>query len=203
MNYQQQNMYGGNSNMDGTPIEFLRQDLKSQQQNNKDDETNYSVGSIDTTSDIHNLVKEINTNIESKQKENNENKNENNTDTDTEESQKSEKSKKKKSKLTSNKLKNNSKNNKKNRKNKKRNFKKSNLCNTWEDYLYDFILLFIIFMLMSQEFVKNFIGSKIKIINVNDKGFVPFSGVVVYGFIFVTIFICMKILINKAIEFSL
>ena len=36
--------------------------------NNKDDETHYSVGSIDTTSDIRNLVKEINTNIESKQK---------------------------------------------------------------------------------------------------------------------------------------
>ena len=58
-------------------------------------------------------------------------------------------------------------------------------------------------MLMSQEFVKNFIGSKIKIINVNDKGVVPFYGVIVYGFIFVTVFICMKLLINKTIEFSL
>ena len=74
-------------------------------------------------------------------------------------------------------------------------------CNTWEDYLYDFILLFIIFMLMSQEFVKNFIGSKIKLINVNDKGVVPINGVIVYGFIFVTVFIVMKILINKLIIF--
>jgi hypothetical protein len=69
-------------------------------------------------------------------------------------------------------------------------------CNTWEDYLYDFILLFIIFMLMSQEFVKNFIGSKIKLINVNDKGVVPITGVMVYGFIFVTVFNNINRIVN-------
>jgi hypothetical protein len=193
MNYQQQNMY--NNNMDGTPIEILRQDLKPQN-NSRDDETQYTVGSIDTTTDIRNLVKEINTNIESKTTNNKEEK-----DTDTDDiSHKSNKSNKTKKSKKSNikKIKIN-----KNKKNNKINVKKTDLCNTWEDYLYDFILLFIIFMLMSQEFVKNFIGSKIKIINVNNNGVVPFSGVVVYGFIFVTVYICMKILINKAIDFNL
>lgn len=56
-------------------------------------------------------------------------------------------------------------------------------------------------MLMSQEFVKNSIGSKIKIINVNDKGLVPITGIAVYGFIFVIVFIVMKFLINKLILF--
>jgi hypothetical protein len=192
MNYQQQNMY--NNNMDGTPIEILRQDLKPQN-NSRDDETQYTVGSIDTTTDIRNLVKEINTNIESKTTNTKEEKD---TDTDTDDiSHKSNKTKKSK-KSNIKKIKIN-----KNKKNNKINVKKTDLCNTWEDYLYDFILLFIIFMLMSQEFVKNFIGSKIKIINVNNNGVVPFSGVVVYGFIFVTVYICMKILINKAIDFNL
>lgn len=221
MNYQQQNMYTGNNNMDGTPIELLRKDLKPQQ-NSKDDETHYSVGSIDTTSDIRNLVKEINSNIESK-KNNNNNKNDKDTDTDTNTDTDTDTNKNfKKSKLSSKNIKNTNKNNpkkstiksnknklNKNKLNKsksnknKLNNNKVNNCNTWEDYLYDFILLFIIFMLMSQDFVKNFIGSKIKIINVNDKGIIPFSGVMVYGFIFVTVFICMKILINKVFDITL
>ena len=196
-NSQQNNIYGGNDT-GGTPIELLRQDLKPQ--NNRDDETHYSVGSIDTTTDIRNLVNEINTNIETKSDK----KKSSNKDDDTETTkssklndiEKSIKNKKSKNK----KIKNNKKYKKISIKN---NSVKKNMCNTWEDYLYDFILLFIIFMLMSQEFVKNFIGSKIKMINVNDKGVVPFFGVVVYGFIFVTVFICMKILINKAIDFSL
>lgn len=193
MNYQQQNMY--NNNMDGTPIEILRQDLKPQN-NSRDDETQYTVGSIDTTTDIRNLVKEINTNIESKTTNN---KQEKDTDTDDISHKSNKYNKTKKSKKSNiKKIKIN-----KNKKNNKINVKKTDLCNTWEDYLYDFILLFIIFMLMSQEFVKNFIGSKIKIINVNNNGVVPFSGVVVYGFIFVTVYICMKILINKAIDFNL
>ena len=52
-------------------------------------------------------------------------------------------------------------------------------------------------MLMSQDFVKNFVGSKINIINVNELGIVPISGVAVYGLIFVTVFIFSKIFIDK------
>lgn len=75
---------------------------------------------------------------------------------------------------------------------------KKNDCNIpMVDYAYDFILLFIIFMLMSQDFVKNFIGAYVKSINVNEKGIVPIHGVAVYGIIFVTVFILSKIFINK------
>ena len=188
MNYQNQQyntstMFNG-GDTGGTPIELLRNDLKSSD-NKKDNESHYTVGSIDTTTDIRNLVDEINTNIEKKQQIT-----KNNEDTESEKNKKNKKGNKKEKKE------------KKNKQNINKNkiivkTKQKNICNTWEDYLYDFILLFIIFMLMSQDFVKNFIGSKIKIINVNEKGVVPLSGVVVYGFIFVTIFICMKILINS------
>jgi hypothetical protein len=70
----------------------------------------------------------------------------------------------------------------------------------YDDYIYDFILLFIIFMLMSQQFVKNFIGTYIKAININESGVVPFSGVVIYGLIFVSLFISSKIFINKIVD---
>lgn len=203
-NQQNQQMFGGNT--DGTPITLLRNDINSQnEQQANDNQSHYTVGSIETTSDIRNLVKEINSNIESK-KLNKNSKKKNNTDTDTdteslksgksEKSLKSTKSDKSKKIKKINKLKKSKTSNKLTKLTKQ---KKD--CNTWEDYLYDFILLFIIFMLMSQEFVKNFIGSKIKLINVNDKGVVPITGVMVYGFIFVTVFIVMKILINKLIIF--
>ena len=83
-------------------------------------------------------------------------------------------------------------------KKKKKLKKKKHECSIpMEDYAYDFILLFIIFMLMSQDFVKNFIGSYVKSINVNEKGVVPIHGVAIYGIIFVTVFILSKIFINK------
>jgi hypothetical protein len=201
-NQQNQQMFGGNT--DGTPITLLRNDINSQnEQQANDNQSHYTVGSIETTSDIRNLVKEINSNIESKKQNKNSKKN-NNTDTDTEslKSGKSEKSLKSTKSDKSKKIKKINKLKKSKTSNKLTKLTKQKKdCNTWEDYLYDFILLFIIFMLMSQEFVKNFIGLKIKLINVNDKGVVPITGVMVYGFIFVTVFIVMKILINKLIIF--
>lgn len=203
-NQQNQQMFGGNT--DGTPITLLRHDINQQNEyNNNDNQSQYTVGSIETTSDIRNLVKEINSNIESKKEKNSKKNNDTDTDTESLKSSKSVKS------IKSDKSNRTAKTDKLKKNNKSKSSKKSNKlnkltkqkkdCNTWEDYLYDFILLFIIFMLMSQEFVKNFIGSKIKIINVNDKGVVPITGVMVYGFIFVTVFIVMKILINKLIIF--
>lgn len=210
MNYQNQQMFAGNT--DGTPITLLRHDLDTQN-GQYDNQSQYTVGSIETTSDIRNLVKEINNNIESKKtdktnkikKNDTDNNTDTDTDTDTKKSNKSDKSNKA-NKLKSNKLKSNkskfNKSKSKKLKSKKSKSKKNQYnCNTWEDYLYDSILLFIIFMLMSQEFVKNSIGSKIKMINVNDKGVVPITGVAVYGFIFVVVFIVMKFLINKLILF--
>jgi hypothetical protein len=64
-NQQNQQMFGGNT--DGTPITLLRNDINSQNEHQaNDNQSHYTVGSIETTSDIRNLVKEINSNIESK-----------------------------------------------------------------------------------------------------------------------------------------
>jgi hypothetical protein len=168
MNYQNMNL----NNTDGTPIGLLRNDL------NNDNDSHYSVGSIDTTTDIRNLVNEINTNIKSKKENYKEEDEIKNIDTNDISDEKKDDDKKKK---------------------KKRN-KNNKYKVPMEDYLYDFVLLFIIFMLMSQDFVKNFIGSYIKIININEKGVVPISGVATYGVIFVTVFILSKIFINKISE---
>ena len=79
-NQQNQQMFGGNT--DGTPITLLRNDINSQNEHQtNDNQSHYTVGSIETTSDIRNLVKEINSNIESKKQNKNSKKN-NNTDTD-------------------------------------------------------------------------------------------------------------------------
>ena len=177
MNYQHQQMNSNNTG--GTPIGLLRKDLNNNV--GKDDESHYSVGSIDTTTDIRNLINEINTNIKSKKENYKENDEKNNLDAndinDINDIKKDDDKKAKK------------------RKNKNNKYKVP-----MEDYLYDFVLLFIIFMLMSQDFVKNFIGSYIKIININEKGIVPISGVATYGVIFVTVFIFSKIFINKISE---
>jgi hypothetical protein len=191
MNYQyQQPLITGNT--EGTPINLLRNDIQQ-----KDDDSHYSVGSIDTTTDIRNLVNEINNNITNKKgkktknndKDNNINDNvdniDNNDNNDNIHNIDDNNNEKKSTKIN----------------NKKKSKKNIHICNVpMEDYLYDFILLFVIFMLMSQDFVKNFIGTYLKIINVNEKGIVPVSGVAVYGIIFVTVFILSKIFINKISE---
>ncbi len=167
------NMYMGNT--DGTPITQLRNDIQEKKQFN-DEESNYSMESIKTSTDLRQMIDNINNDIEtSKKKVSNES-----LDTDTIEENKKEKKEKKK-------------------KNKKK--KTETKCKeSLEDYVYDFILLYIIFMLMSQQFVKNFIGTYINSININESGVVPFKGVAIYGVIFVSIFILSKLLINKIVE---
>ena len=171
------NMYM-NGNTDGTPITQLRNDIPDRQQFN-DEESNYSMDSIKTSTDLRQMIDNLNNDIDSSRKQETPKKNE----TDTEEKEK-DKDKKKK-------------NNKKNNKKKK---SKDKCKDTLEDYIYDFILLYIIFMLMSQQFVKNFIGIYIKSININQNGVVPFKGVAIYGIIFVSIFILSKLLINKIVQ---
>lgn len=65
------------------------------------------------------------------------------------------------------------------------------------DTMFDAILLFIIYMLLSQNFIKTFIGKYITSINVNSDGYVSNLGVAIYGLIFILIFILAKILVNK------
>ena len=190
MNYQQPIISG---NTGGTPISYLRKDLV-----NKDLESNYSIDSIKTSSDIRQLVDEINNN------HNNNNNNNTNTniqhDNDSYISRNSNKSKysekSEKSTISAN---SDTDESSVSEKRKKKNKKCSS--NIIEDSIYDGILLLIIFILMSQYFVKNFIGNYIKVINVNEAGYVPFTGVVSYGVIFVLVFLLARIFIHKIISF--
>jgi len=159
---------------DGTPITLLRQDVAKKLNNDSENdiESHYSIESIKTTTDIKELVDEINNNIKNKNKKEKEKNKSKNTDNDT----------KTISNLDSD---------KKNKINKKT---KSNII---EDSIYDGILLLIIYLLMSQGFVKNFLGRYIKIINVNSDGVVPFIGVFTYGLIFVLVFLSIRFFIHK------
>ena len=169
------NMYV-NGNIDGTPITQLRNDIPDKKKFN-DEESNYSLDSIKTSTDLRQMIDNINNDIGSSKKQET---NKVESDNDTLEEEKEEEKKKKK-------------------KDKKKKSKEK--CKeTLEDYIYDFILLYIIFMLMSQQFVKNFIGTYIKSININETGVVPFKGIAIYGVIFVSIFILSKLLINKIVE---
>ena len=184
-------------NTEGTPITKLRNDLVQTVQKVKNDlESNYSMDSIKTSTDIRQLVDEINNNI------NNNNDNDDDDDKDKDKdndndkhiSHDTESSSTKYSKKQIKQLDTGEeviKKDKKKRKNKK--YK----VNIIEDSIYDGILLLIIFILMSQHFVKNFIGNYVNIINVNQEGFVPFTGVVTYGIIFVLVFLSTRLLIHK------
>lgn len=181
MDYNYQQAFNGNT--DGTPITQLRQDVASIQKFN-DMDSHYSVESIKTSTDLREMINDINTNIKNQpinENDKSEFKNKNIKNKKNEESNDEEIKKMKKD---------------------KKDKKEKNKCKKieYDDYIYDFILLFIIFMLMSQQFVKNFIGTYIKAININESGIVPFSGVVIYGLIFVSLFISSKIFINKIVD---
>ncbi len=147
--------------IDGTPINLLRHDVAKKLNNNvvDDNESNYSVGSIQTTTDIKNLVNEINNDIKKKST--------------------------------------NKKNKTKKKYEKPKNTPDIYEDSIYEDSMYDGILLLIIYLLMSQEFVRNFVGRYIRTINNNAEGVVPFKGVVVYGIIFVLIFLSIRLAIYK------
>lgn len=173
MNYPMNNPVMSGST-DGTPITLLRQDVAKKLNNDSENdiESHYSIESIKTTTDIKELVDEINNNIKNKNKKEKEKNKSKNTDNDTETIP-------------------NLDSDKKNKINKKT---KSNII---EDSIYDGILLLIIYLLMSQGFVKNFLGRYIKIINVNSDGVVPFIGVFTYGLIFVLVFLSIRFFIHK------
>jgi hypothetical protein len=63
------------------------------------------------------------------------------------------------------------------------------------DILKEPLLLLLIYVIMSQEFVKNLIGSYITIINPTDDGNVSFIGVVMYGVILTIFFIVLRSLL--------
>lgn len=162
-----QNPISGNT--DGTPIDMLRADLKQLEDINNDNE---SVR-------IKELVNDINGDLDIESDKSTEkpikvyskkNKTNDDTDTDTDSDIKSKKSKKNSNKKKSNGL---------------------------VDTLFDAVLLFVIYMLMSQHFIKSFIGTYISVINGNEDGVVTNFGVAVYGLIFIILFVLAKILVYK------
>jgi hypothetical protein len=175
MNYQQQHIISGN--IGGTPITQLRKDLVQ-----NDLESNYSFDSIKTSTDIRQLVDEINNkdnNLNNDIKSIQSNKsNTKDTLTDTDSDTDSDKSTDSKKKKKTNKYK----------------------TNFIYDTIFDGVVLLVIFILMSQGFVKNFVGKYVKIINVNAEGYVPFTGVVAYGVVFVLVFLSTRILVKTIQE---
>lgn len=178
MNFQQnmpqninfQNPISGTTN--GTPIDILREDLKQLEEINHDNESVRIKKLVNDINDDLDIESEKSTDksikVYSKKKSEN-NENNENTDTDTDLNIKS------KSKKSS------------------KNKKNTGLVDT----LFDAVLLFVIYMLMSQHFMKSFIGTYISVINENQDGVVSNFGVAVYGLIFIIIFILSKILVNK------
>jgi len=175
MNYITQPIISGNT--EGTPITHLRRDLIDSGDN--DNNSHYSAESIKTTTDMRELVDEINKNIK-KKKDNKKKDNGTDTRTDTDTS-------------TDTDTGNIDRDDKKIKKNKNSN-SKQNILN---DSIYDGILLLIIYLLMSQDFVKTFIGKYVKIINVNEDGIVPLTGILTYGIIFVLVFLSIRLTIHK------
>lgn len=175
MNFNQMNPVMSGST-DGTPITLLRQDVAKKINNEPDNdmESHYSIESIKTTTDIKELVDEINNNIKNKKNKKEKTKlkkKSKDTDTDTDTDDETESNKENKAKESS--------------------------SNIIEDSIYDGILLLIIYLLMSQGFVKSFLGRYINIINVNSEGVVPFTGVLTYGLIFVLVFLSIRFVIHK------
>lgn len=64
------------------------------------------------------------------------------------------------------------------------------------EFIRDPLLIWIIFILLSQNFIKQLIGKYVKQINPNDEGVVSFMGVVIYGLIFAVLFGLIKFLLN-------
>ena len=168
-------------NIDGTPIDLLRSDLK-QSQNNFDSDINNDNESVR----IKKLVNDINDDLRVDSDKSSEksykstNKNLDDIDSDSDSDSESHNSYTKK-------------NNKQNKQNKQSKQKLSGLVDT----LFDAALLFVIYMLMSQHFIKSFIGTYINSINPNSEGYVSNFGVAVYGLIFIIIFVLSKMLVNK------
>ncbi len=85
---------------------------------------------------------------------------------------------------------------------KKRDFKKSKfrlpftIPFTIPKFIQDPLLIWVIFILLSQNFIKQLIGKYVHQINPNEEGVVSFMGVAVYGLIFAVIFGLIKFLLN-------
>ena len=63
-------------------------------------------------------------------------------------------------------------------------------------FIRDPLLIWILFIILSQNFIKQLIGKYVKYINPNEEGVVKFTGVVIYGLIFAVLFGLIKFLLG-------
>lgn len=75
--------------------------------------------------------------------------------------------------------------------------KKTSNTQTIPELLKDPILIWLIYMLMSQNFFKNLVGKYLTTINPNEEGVVSFSGVAMYGLILVTFYTLIKFILKQ------
>ena len=64
------------------------------------------------------------------------------------------------------------------------------------EFVKDPLLIWIIFIFLSQNFIKQLIGKYVQHINPNEEGVVSFLGVVIYGLIFAVLFALIKFLLS-------
>ena len=152
----------------GTPISQLRKDIANTKSQKKVDSDKYTDDYI-PESDRNSHIKNLVEDINNEIEDGKKNKVKvQDTDTETEE----EKPKKKKS--------------------------KGSFFNfTIPEMIKDPILIWILYMLMSQNFFKKLIGKYITQINPNEEGIVSFTGVAVYGLVMVVLFTLIKFLLKQ------
>ena len=151
----------------GTPIAQLRKDIAKSQQKQKLEDTN--ADDYTNESDRNSHIKNLVEDINNEIEDGKKKKiTKVETDTDTEE----EKPKKKKSKGSF------------------FNFK-------IPEMIKDPILIWVIYMLMSQNFFKKLIGKYLTQINPNEEGIVPFSGIAIYGLVMVVLYTLIKFLLKQ------
>ena len=64
------------------------------------------------------------------------------------------------------------------------------------EFIRDPLLIWVIFILLSQNFIKQLIGKYVHQINPGEDGVVSFLGVIIYGLIFAILFAIIKFLLN-------
>lgn len=75
--------------------------------------------------------------------------------------------------------------------------KKSSKLSSMPELLKDLVLIWLIYMLMSQNFFKNLVGKYLLSINPNEEGIVSFTGVAMYGLILVTFYTLIKFILKQ------
>ncbi len=80
---------------------------------------------------------------------------------------------------------------------KKKKSKNSFFNFTIPEMVKDPILIWVIYMLMSQNFFKKLIGKYLTQINPNEEGVVSFTGIAIYGLVMVVLFTLIKFLLKQ------